>query len=246
MNFAHSWIIATKDLKAIRHRKTILYTIVITPLALSLLFSFIVQYAVSTSPPGTSVLSYAFLLDAFQFWFVIIAAILPSPIASYSIVGEKVEKSLEPLLATPVTDGEILLGKCLAAFIPTILASFAGAAIYMASADRTLYSAVGYLYYPNWEMVVILLLLAPITCLLSIELNVLVSARVTDVRAASQLGSIIFAPFMAIYIAGELDLITLNTGSLLVISAILGALAIGFFSLSTRTFQREQILTKWK
>ncbi len=235
-----------KDLKAIRHRRTILYTLVITPLALSLLFGYIVQYAVSSAAPGTKVSDYAFLLDAFEFWFAIIAAILPSPIASYSIVGEKVEKSLEPLLATPVTDGEILLGKSLAAFIPTILASFAGAAIYMAYADQALYGAVGYLYYPNGEMVVILLLLAPLTCLLSIELNVIISSRVTDVRAASQLGGVVFAPFMGLYIAGEIDVITLNSNTLLVISAILAALAMGMFFLSTRTFQREEILTKWK
>ncbi|HYA56643.1 MAG TPA: ABC transporter permease subunit [Nitrososphaerales archaeon] len=246
MSLKHSWIIATKDLKAIRHRKTILYTLVITPIALSLLFGYIVQYAVSSAAPGTSVSDYAFLLDAFAFWFVIIAAILPSPIASYSIVGEKVERSLEPLLATPVTDGEILLGKSLAAFIPTILASYAGAAIYMAYADRALYGVVGYLYYPNWEMLVILLLLAPLTCLLSIELNVIISSRVTDVRAASQLGSVVFAPFMGLYIAGEIDVITLNAITLLVISAILAGLSVGMFYMSTRTFQREEILTKWK
>jgi len=246
MNLRHSWIIATKDLKAIRRRKTILYTLVITPLALSLLFSYIVQYAVSSAAPGTNVLSFAFLLDAFQFWFAIIAAILPSPIASYSIVGEKVEKSLEPLLATPVTDGEILLGKSLAAFIPTILASYAGAAIYMASVDRTMYTVLGYLYYPNSEMIVILLLLTPITCLLSIELNVIISSKVADVRSASQLGGVIFAPFMGLYIAGEIDVITLDTITLLVLSAIMAALTVGLFFVSTRTFQREEILTKWK
>ena len=246
MNFRHSWIIAAKDLKAIRHRRSILYTLVITPVALSLLFGYIVQFAVSSSPPGTGVSSFSFFLEAFQIWFVIIAAILPSPIASYSIVGEKVEKRLEPLLATPVTDGEKLLGKSLAAFIPTVLASFAGATIFMAYRDSSLYSALGHLYYPNWEMIVILVLLTPITCLLSIELNVIISARVSDVRSASQLGSVIFAPFMGLYIAGEIDVITLDTVTLLVISVVLAALAIGLFSLSTRTFQREEILTKWK
>ena len=44
------------------------------------------------------------LLDSFSFFFVIIATIIPTAISSYSIVGEKVEKSLEPLLATPATD----------------------------------------------------------------------------------------------------------------------------------------------
>lgn len=245
MNLRHSWIIAAKDLKTIRRRRTVMYTIVLMPLLLSLLFSYVIQYAFSRSP-NIRISDITGLLDAFAFWFVIISAILPSPIASYSIVGEKVEKSLEPLLATPVSDGEILLGKSIAAFLPTILASYCGATIYMALVDRTIYSKAGYLYYPNWEMAVILLLLAPLTALLSIELNVLTSSRVTDVRSASQLGGVAFVPFLAVYIAGEIGVITLDTTTLLIISAIFAVLAVVMFFLSTRTFQREEILTKWK
>ena len=245
MNFRHSWVIAAKDLRTIRQRRTLMLTIVLTPLLLSLLFSAIVQYAVSSSP-SLHLSDIAGLLDAFAFWFVIIGAILPPPIASYSIVGEKVEKSLEPLLATPVSDGEILLGKSIAAFLPTILATYAGAAIYMISVDRSLYGMAGYLYYPNWEMAVILLLLAPLTALLSIEMNVIASARVSDVRSASQLGSVVFAPFMVVYIAGEIGIITLDTTTLLIISAFFAVLAVIMFFVSTRTFQREEILTKWK
>ena len=55
-------------------------------------------------------------------------------------MGEKVEKSLEPLLATPTTDGEILLGKSIAAFIPPVVATWAGAAIYMALIDNLTYA----------------------------------------------------------------------------------------------------------
>ncbi len=245
MNLKHSWIIAAKDLRAIRHRRSILYTMVVLPPAIAALFAFVVYYAFS-SAPDLKVSDLAGLLDSFAFWFVIIAAIMPSPIASYSIVGEKVEKSLEPLLATPVADGEILLGKSLAAFIPTMSATYAGAVIYMASVDNTLYGRVGHLYYPNGEMLVILLLLAPLTALLSIEMNVITSSRVTDVRSASQLGSVVFAPFIGIYIAGEIGVITLDTITLLAISAIFALLAVGMYYVSVRTFQREEILTKWK
>ena len=241
MNLHHSWIITAKDLKAIRRRKTILSTIVLMPLLLSLLFSFVAQYALSTAP-DIKISDITALLDAFAFWFVIIAAIIPSPIASYSIVGEKVEKSLEPLLATPITDSEILLGKSMAAFIPTMMASYGGAAIYMAFVDR----AAGYLYYPNWEIAVILLILAPLTALLSIELNVIISSKVTDVRSASQVGGIVFVPFMGVYIAGEIGVVTLDTSTLLTFSAIFAVAAAGLFSLSKRTFRREEILTKWK
>jgi len=245
MNLRHSWIIAAKDLKGIRRRRSILYTIVVLPVSLSLLFAYVIQYALSASP-SVEVSDLSVLLDAFAFWFVIIAAILPSPIASYSIVGEKVEKSLEPLLATPVTDGEILLGKSIAAFLPTILASYGGAVIYMVLVDNALYSKAGYLYYPNLEIAILLLLLAPLTALLSIELSVITSSRVSDVRSASQLGSILFAPFIGIYLAGEIGAITLDTSTLLTIGAAFALLAVAFFFLSTRTFHREEILTKWK
>ena len=245
MNLKHSWIIAEKDLKTIRRRKTVLYTIVLLPILLALLFPAVVQIVFSKAP-DVKVSHLTGLLDTCAFWFVVLAAILPSPIASYSIVGEKTEKSLEPLLATPVSDGEKLLGKSIAAFLPTIVATWASSALYMGLIDWETYGKLGHLLYPNWEMVVILLVLVPVTALLSIESNVIVSSRVTDVRSASQLGGVLFVPFMGIYLAGEIGVITLDTGTLLIISAIYGALVVALFFVSTRTFQREQIHTKWK
>jgi ABC-2 type transport system permease protein len=64
--------------------------------------------------------------QSFSFWFVMGASLLPTGIASYSLVGEKVQKSLEPLLATPTTDEEILAGKAVAAFIPVIISNYIG------------------------------------------------------------------------------------------------------------------------
>jgi ABC-2 type transport system permease protein len=66
-------------------------------------------------PPVAGIIVF---LDAFSFFYIMLAAMLPITLASYSIVGEKVENSLEPLLATPITDEEFLFGKILAAFIP--------------------------------------------------------------------------------------------------------------------------------
>jgi ABC-2 type transport system permease protein len=73
--------------------------------------------------------------NAFLFFFLIGTVFLSNSLASYSLVGEKVEKSLEPLLATPTSDDEILMGKTLAAFVPTIAATFLGATAFMALVD---------------------------------------------------------------------------------------------------------------
>jgi ABC-type Na+ efflux pump permease subunit len=240
MNLRHSWIIASKDLRAFIRKRTVLYAVVALPLILSILFPVILgreNIQASIMPR---------IVDAFAFFYVIIPAIIPTPIASYSIVGEKVEKSLEPLLVTPITDGEILLGKSIAAFVPAILATYVGATIFMTLVDTMTHAKLGYFYYPNWGIGVILLLLAPIVALMSIELNVIASSRLSDVRTASQLGGVMFLPFIGIYLAGETGVITLDTNTLLVIAAILAVLDLVLFYVSTRTFQREQILTKWK
>jgi ABC-type Na+ efflux pump permease subunit len=245
MNFGHSWIIAKKDLKTFIRKRTVLTTVVLLPLMLSVLLPIVVEFAGRKS--GGIPTSYLpTLLDAFAWFFVIIPAIVPAPIASYSIVGEKVEKSLEPLLATPTTDSEILLGKGLAAFIPSILASYMGATIFMIGIDTVTSKQLGYLYYPNSEIAVILLLLAPLVTLLSIQANIISSSRVSDVRTAGQLGGLFFLPFMGVYLASEIGLITLDTNALLIIVGVIAVLDLVLFRVSTAIFQREQILTKWK
>jgi ABC-2 type transport system permease protein len=243
MNLRHSWIIALKDIKVFIRKRTVLYMVVLLPLLLSVLFPSIIEFAKGGGITGPYLLT---LLHSFEWFFVIIPAIIPAPIASYSIVGEKLEKSLERLLATPTTDGEILLGKGIAAFIPAIIATYAGASIFMTLVDAVTYGRLGYLYYPNWDMGIILLLLAPLALLLSIELNIITSSRVTDVRAAGQAGSLMFLPFIGIYFASEIGVITLDTNTLLIIAGVVAVLDVVMFRISTSLFQREQILTKWK
>jgi ABC-2 type transport system permease protein len=245
MNLGTAWIVASKDLKSIRRKKSILYGIVLFPLLLAFLFPAVVVFAARDSG-GIPAPLLPGLLNAFSFFFVIAAAVLPSAIAAYSIVGEKVEKSLEPLLATPTTDGEILLGKSIAAFLPPILATYGCSIIYMALLDYLTYSKLGYLYYPNLSIGIILLLVIPLAEIMSIELSVIASSKVNDVRAANQLGGLMFIPFMVIYLASEIGVITLNDSNLLIIAGVLLLVDIALFSLSAKTFRREEILTKWK
>jgi len=244
MRLWKSWKIAAKDFGIFRRKKILLFSLVALPLALStglpaIIWLLIIRRAI---PPATIIA----LLNAFSFFFVILASIIPIGLASYSIVGEKVEKSLEPLLATPTTDDELLMGKNIAAFLPSIAATYAGAAIFMVLVDATTHIQLGYLFFPNWTMAVILLLVAPLACIFSIETNVIISSRVSDIRAAGQLGGLAIIPFGAIYVLAEVRFITLNETNLLIISAVLFIADAVLFYLSRATFRREEILTKWK
>ena len=56
----------------------------------------------------------------FSIVFLLLPIFIPSVLASYAIVGEKRERTLEPVLATPIRTRELLLGKILAALIPAL------------------------------------------------------------------------------------------------------------------------------
>jgi hypothetical protein len=56
----------------------------------------------------------------------------------------------------------------------------------------------------------------------------------------------ILIPFASICVAGEVGLINIDTNTLLIISGILLAIDVALSFISTATFLREKILTKWK
>jgi ABC-2 type transport system permease protein len=244
MNFEKSWAIATKDFAVFRRKPSIVLTLLAFPLGIAVGLPAVL--AVASHRSGVSFTDLIPLLDSFAFFFVIETVFLANTLASYSIVGEKVEKSLEPLLATPATDSEILLGKTLAAFLPTIGATVLGATVFMVAIDAISHGELGYFYYPNSSIAVILLVTAPLACLFAVEANVLISSRAADIRAAQQAGGLIVLPFAALYVAGEIQAITLDTPTLLEVSLALLILVAVLFSVSRRTFRREEILTRWK
>ena len=245
MRLSKAWIIAARDFKIFRRQKNVWYSIIVFPVIISIIFPVVLEYA-GRKAGGIPAAQLPTLLNSFSFFLVIGAAFVPLGIASYSIVGEKVEKSLEPLLATPLTDGEILLGKTISAIVPTLVAMYAAAAVFMVGMDEVAFSKLGYYYFPNWTIATLLLILMPVAVVLSVEFSVIVSSRVNDVRSASSFGILMFFPFLAIYLASEIGIITLDVNNLLIISGILLAVDVILFFVSTATFRREEILTKWK
>ena len=56
---------------------------------------------------------------------LIIPVVLPPVIAAYSVVGEREQGTLEPVLTTPVRASELLVGKAAAAFLPSVGLAYA-------------------------------------------------------------------------------------------------------------------------
>jgi len=239
-----SWVVATNDFSIFWKKKYIVYSLIGIPVTLSIGLPLALRLIMQGNPISVSELEV--VLNAFAFLFILLASFLPTILASYSFVGEKLEKNLEPLLATPTTDGELLLGKGLAAFLPSILTTYLGAAVFMVLVDRLTYGALGTYYFPNWNTTVILLVAVPIACAFSVGVNIIISSLVSDLRAAQQLGILVLLPVGGLYVLAERDFKSLEIGNLIIISALLLVADAFLFYLSRVTFRREEILTKWK
>ncbi len=245
MSLADVATIATKDLRLAWRRRSIKNALIAFPLITALGLPIVLHFA-GHRTGGIPASALPALLSGFQFFFVIGAATLPTAIAAYALVGEKIERSLEPLLATPVRDVDVLLGKSIAAWIPAVAATMAGNVLFMVIADLETHAKLGYRYFPNAATLLVLLLLIPLVAALSVQMSVLVSARVSDVRSAQQIGALVSVPFLALYITVEIGAVTLDARSVALVALVLAALLVGLFFLARATFNREEILTRWR
>jgi ABC-2 type transport system permease protein len=245
MQLRNSWAVAAKDFKIFRKKPNVIYASTALPVIIGIVFPLILNYSLHKATHPLNPAGAESLMDAFSIWFLIGAAIIPTAIASYSLVGEKVQKSLEPLLATPMTDGEILLGKIISGLFIPLIAVYAGAVLFMALTDSFTHGVLGFYYYPNSHIGVILLC-APLVSLLSVELSVIISSRLNDVRSAQQLGSLVFLPLVGLYLASEIGIFPFTNTNLLILAGALAVINVFLFVAAKATFQREEILTAWR
>ncbi len=246
MDIQNAWAVAAKDFKIFKRKSQVIYITVVFPLVIGIALPLILQYVVNNARSRlVGGLGFTGLMDSFSIFFLIGAAVIPTAIASYSLVGEKVQKSLEPLLATPMTDSEILFGKTISGLVIPLASIYAGSAIFMALMDFVTHGTLGYFYYPNWHIAAILLV-APLICLASVELNIIISSRLNDVRSAQQLGMMASLPFFGLFLASETGLFAFTDTNLLILAGVILLADIAIFFVSRATFQREEILTKWK
>jgi ABC-2 type transport system permease protein len=239
MNWQNVATIARKDITVMLTRRGFRIAMPLFPLALGVFFAQIVAF----SHFSAGVLPQT--LNAFLFFFINYTGALPASIASYSMVGEKIERSLEPLLATPATDSEILLGKGIAALIPPLAAIWAGMLTFMVYADVLTHGTLGSLYFPNWTAAMIVFGVAPLMATMGVAFAVLWSARVSEVRTAQQLGALIAIPSVGIYIVTLNGTLKLDPASLGVMCAVLAVVDIALALAARAAFGRETILTRW-
>jgi ABC-type transport system involved in multi-copper enzyme maturation permease subunit len=170
-----------------------------------------------------------------------IPAIVPSFVAAYSVVGERQQGTLEPVLTTPIRREELLLGKALAALIPSIVVAYVVYGLFLTCvellADPTVASAL--IRPPD---LLVQLFFTPLLAGWSIWIAIFISTRANDVRVAQQLASLASLPSVALTTLVALNAIKASLATALAAAAVLLLLnRIGWRFVSA-TFDRERLI----
>ncbi len=166
-------------------------------------------------------------------------------IAASSVVGEKQARTLEPVLATPITTAELLAAKVLGAFLPAVALSLATFAVYVACVILFARPGVPATLFTPMSLAVVMVL-GPLASLTGLQMAVCVSSRASDARSAQQIGAMLILPIVGLLllqIMGNLVLTPLTIG---LIALGLVAVNLGLARLGVILFDRESILTRWR
>ena len=178
-------------------------------------------------------------------YLLAIPALVPATLASYSVVGERQQGTLEPVLTTPIRRKEFLLGKALAAFVPSLVIAYGVYGLFVAIVELFAHPGIASAVVRGPQLLA-QLVFTPLLIAWSIWVGIGVSARTNDVRTAQQLSALASLPAIAVtsLIAYKVIhptlTVTLGLGAALVFLDRLG------WRVTSASFDRERLITSSK
>ncbi len=227
-----------KELLEYRHNGNIIYAMLILPLV------FLIQPLVQifTLPSSAS----ATLHNEHSLTYMLgIPALVPATLAAYSVVGERLQGTLEPVLATPVTREELVLGKALAAFVPSLAVSYAVYALFIGLVELFAHPGVAAALIQGPDLLA-QLLFTPLLAAVSIWIGIGVSARCSDPRTAAQLAILLSLPSVAVTSLIAFNVIPATLPLALAFGAGLLILVSVGWRVASAIFDRERLITNTK
>lgn len=263
-----------KDSYEVLKSKYILFTLVFLPLVLSIVVPFSILRQVIGSinlplshsggsgsnlfkslrsflpsanlPAGLTDLQKSFIMMSYisDFLFLLIPLMVPIIIGADSIAGEKDRGSFEALLATPLTNSEILIGKIGLPVILGIAGTIIGLIPYLMIVYYMTSPYISLFYIFNINFILMVAVLTPTASLLSSIVMVFISSRTTSTREAQQLGTFVVLPVLVFFFF-QIILILYSPLTIIIGAALLIFIDAILLKFSINTFSRENIMTKY-
>src|SRR5689334_15658652 len=213
LNNRRTRAIAGKELRDFRRNRNLTVGMAVVPVV------FCVQplIAVFTLDPAAST---ALAHEHVLLYMLGIPALVPSLVASYSVVGEREQGTLEPLLTTPIRREELLLGKALATFIPAAIVAYAVFALFLACVGLFAQPSVASALIRPSD-VIAQLVFTPLLAGWSIWVAIVISTRVNDIRVVQHLSTLACLTSVALAMLIALNVIDVSLLTGVVAAAVL-------------------------
>lgn len=224
-----------KEFREYRRNRSVVAGMAILPLV------FMIQPLVAVvrlSASASSPLSHEQVL----LYMLGIPTLVPVLVAAHAVAGERQQGTLEPALTTPIRPEEFLLGKALAAFIPSVAIAYAVYVLFLALLEFLAQPGIASALIRGPDLLA-QVLFTPLLATWSIWVSIAVSTRSSDVRVAQQLGLLANLPPVFVTVLIALDVIhptlglALGSAGLLLVVDGLG------WRLTSRLFDRERLIT---
>ncbi len=231
-----------KELLEYRRTRAIVVTMIIFP------FFFLIEPIVSifvASPSGS-----AASLDKFVtfplLYMLLVPVVMPSTLAAYSVVGEREQGTLEPLLTTPLRTSELILGKAAAVMVPTMVLSYSLYVLFLLCVQLFAHPAISSAVFHEGPVLLALFLFAPLVAGWAIVVGLAVSVRANDVRVAQQLGALASFPIVAVVLLMAVGVIHATFGVAFAFALVILAIDLRALRIVSRMFNRERLVTGTK
>ena len=231
--------VARKEIREYRRSPFIIGTMAVLP------FVFMINPLVVIFVLGATVKAAAVERSVGSTFLVllIVPAVIPASIAAYSVVGERDQGTLEPLLTTPVRRGEILLGKALAAIVPSVAMAYVLFALVVVLAHFFARNPTVVSTLSEGPHILAQALFAPLLAGWSIAAGMAISARASDVRIAQQLGTLASLPPLGVTALVSFQVLTPSVGVALGFGFGLLAIDVVMWLVVSAMFDRERLIT---
>lgn len=175
-------------------------------------------------------------------YLLVLPAIIPSLLSAYSVVGEREQGTLEPVLTTPIQREEFLIGKALAVLLPTLAVAYVIFGIFLGAVALFAHPAIASAIFERGHLVV-QLLFTPLIAGWSIWAGIALSSRVSDIRAAQQLSVFASVPPLVIVALMSFNVIAPSLGLALGLAAALLVIDGLAWRVVATMFNRERLVT---
>jgi ABC-type Na+ efflux pump permease subunit len=174
-----------------------------------------------------------------------IPVLVPATLAAYAVVGERQQGTLEPVLTTPIRREEFLLGKALAALVPSVAIAYAVYAFFLVCVELFAHPAVASALLRGPDILA-QALFTPLLAAWSIWVGITISARSNDIRVAQQLGMLASLPSIAVTTLIAYGAIHATLGLAGGLAAALLILDRLGWRVASAAFDRERLITGTK